>query len=388
VLEVLHSERFVDRAPVQVVTTLLDDWQYLCSPRTMYRLLAARGEVRERRDRLAHPACQRPELVATAPNQVWSWDLTKLRGPVKWQYFHLYVLLDLYSRFVVGWMLARQEPGMLARRLIVETCDRQGIVPGQLTIHADRGSAPASKTDAQLLADLGVERSHSRPHVSNDNPFSESHFATLKGHPAFPDRFVSFEHAHGFCQDFFPWYNTEHRHSGIAWLTPESVLRSLLSLERLGAASAPVRFLFGLRLRLGRIFGWDREPPAASRDSFLRRLSASDRESSLVAPGTPEGPFRVLFVSGRESISEIHNATVHAFSVFVLLERSSGHRLYWAIYVRPLGRMGAWYMRLIDPFRRWIIYPAVLRQIRTAWARGEMPARTRAAEPRRGGRRP
>jgi putative transposase len=133
------------------------------------------------------------------------------------------VLLDLFSRFVVGWMLARHESGALARRLIAESCERQGIEPGQLTIHADRGSAPASKTVAQLLADLGVERSHSRPHVSNDNPFSESQFATVKGHPEFPDRFASFEHAHDFCRNFFPWYNTEHRHSGIAYLTPEIV---------------------------------------------------------------------------------------------------------------------------------------------------------------------
>ena len=225
VVELLHSERFVDRAPAQIVATLLDEGQYLCSMRTMYRLLAARDEVRERRRRLVHPAYQRPELVATAPNQVWSWDLTKLRGPGKWLYFHLYVLLDLFSRFVVGWLLARQESGALARRLLAESCTRQGIVPGQLTIHADRGSAPASKTVAQLLADLGVERSHSRPHVSNDNPFSESHFATVKGHPEFPDRFVSFEHAYDFCRRFFPSYNAEHRHSGIAWLTPEMVHR-------------------------------------------------------------------------------------------------------------------------------------------------------------------
>jgi putative transposase len=223
VLEVLHSERFIDCAPAQVVATLLDEGQYLCSVRTMYRMLAARGELHERRDRLMHPAYQRPELVATAPNQVWSWDLTKLRGPGKWLYFHLYVLLDLYSRFVVGWLLARQESGALARRLIAESCERQGIRPGQLTIHADRGSAPASKTVVQLLADLGVERSHSRPHVSNDNPFSESHFATVKGHPEFPDRFASFDHAHGFCRGFFPWYNTGHRHSGLASLTPEMV---------------------------------------------------------------------------------------------------------------------------------------------------------------------
>jgi putative transposase len=251
VLAVLHSERFVDRAPVQVAATLLDEGQYLCSPRTMYRLLAARGEVRERRDRLVHPVYQRPELVATAPNQVWSWDLTKLRGPGKWEYFHLYVLLDLFSRYVVGWMLASQESGALARRLIAESCERQGIVPGQLTLHADRGSAPASKTVAQLLADLGVERSHSRPHVSNDNPFSESHFATVKGHPEFPDRFASFEHAHGFCRRFFPGYNTEHRHSGLAWLTPEmvhtgrasAVLEARAHVLRAAYAAHPERFV-------------------------------------------------------------------------------------------------------------------------------------------------
>jgi putative transposase len=223
VLALLHGERFLDRAPAQVVATLLDEGEYLCSVRTMYRLLEERGEVRERRSRLVHPPYARPELVATAPNQVWSWDLTKLRSLVKWQYFYLYVLLDLFSRFVVGWMLARRESGELARRLIEETCARQGIEPGQLVLHADRGSAPASKSVAQLLADLGVERSHSRPHVSNDNPFSESQFATVKGHPEFPDRFVSFEHALGFCRCFFPWYNGEHRHSGIAWLTPEMV---------------------------------------------------------------------------------------------------------------------------------------------------------------------
>jgi putative transposase len=219
----LHSERFVDRAPAQIVATLLDEGQYLCSVRTLYRILAARGELYERRRRLVHPPYQRPELVATAPNQVWSWDLTKLRGPAKWTYFYLYVLLDLFSRFVVGWLLAHRESGALARRLIAESCARQGIRPGQLTIHADRGSAPASKTVAQLLADLGVERSHSRPHVSNDNPFSESQFATVKGHPEFPDRFLSYEHAHGVCRYLFPWYNTEHRHSGLAYLTPEMV---------------------------------------------------------------------------------------------------------------------------------------------------------------------
>jgi putative transposase len=222
-LEVLHSDRFRDTAPAAVYGTLLDEGVYLASERTLYRLLAAAGETRERRDQLVHPAYAKPELLATAPNQVWSWDITKLLGPAKWTYFYLYVLLDIFSRSVVGWMVAHREHASLAERLIAETLAKQGIGAGQLTLHADRGSSMISKPVAFLLADLGVTKTHSRPHVSNDNPYSEAHFKTLKYRPSFPDRFVSIEEARAFCQDFFRWYNTEHRHSGIGLLPPDVV---------------------------------------------------------------------------------------------------------------------------------------------------------------------
>jgi len=222
-LSVLHSEEFVDRAPAAVCATLLDQGRYLCSPRTMYRLLSGEDEVRERRNQLTHPRYQAPELLATAPNQVWSWDITKLRGAVKWTYYYLYVVLDIFSRYVTGWMVAPRESAELAKQLLLESCLKQGIDLGQLTVHSDRGSSMTSKPVALLLADLGVTRSLSRPHVSNDNPFSESHFKTLKYYPAFPDRFGSLEHGRSFSDGFFSWSNREHRHSGIAMLTPEMV---------------------------------------------------------------------------------------------------------------------------------------------------------------------
>ena len=221
VLVQLHSERFRDKAPAQVYAALLDEDKYLCSIRTMYRLLAQHGEVRERRNQLTHPNYKKPELLATGPNQVWSWDITKLRGPVKWTYFHLYVILDIFSRYVVGWMVAPRESAELAKRLIEDSCEKQRIQPAQLCLHADRGSSMRSKAVALLLADLGVTKSHSRPYVSDDNPFSESQFKTLKYRPEFPDRFGSLEDARSFCQSFFTWYNTGHYHSGIALLTPE-----------------------------------------------------------------------------------------------------------------------------------------------------------------------
>jgi len=223
VLEVLHEPRFVDRAPAAVHAQLLDEDRYLCSERTMYRILAAHQEVRERRDQLRHAPAAAPQLLATRPNQLWSWDITKLLGPAKWTYFYLYVILDVFSRYAVGWMVAHRETAALAARLIRETCARQGIVPGALTLHADRGSSMTSKPVALLLADLGVTKSHSRPYVSDDNPFSEAQFKTLKYRPAFPDRFGSLVDARGFCQAFFPWYNCEHHHSGIGLLTPEDV---------------------------------------------------------------------------------------------------------------------------------------------------------------------
>jgi putative transposase len=223
VLDVLHAERFVDQAPPEIYATLLEEGMYLCSVRTMYRILEANGEARERRDQLRHPSYAKPELLATAPNQVWSWDITKLLGPAKWTYFYLYVLLDIFSRYVVGWMRAHRESRSLARRLIFETCEKEGIVPGQLALHADRGTSMTSKPVAHLLADLGVTKTHSRPHVSNDNPYSESQFKTLKYRPDFPDRFLSYEHGHGHCATFFPWYNHEHHHAGLAYLTPAAV---------------------------------------------------------------------------------------------------------------------------------------------------------------------
>jgi putative transposase len=225
VLDVLHDERFVDRAVAQVYAMLLDEGTYVCSARTMYRLLAVAGETRERRCQLIHPPYQKPELLATQPNEVWSWDITKLRGPVKWSYFYLYVILDIFSRYVVGWMVAHRESSLLAKRLIEDTCHKEGVVHGQLTIHADRGSSMTSKPVALLLADLGVTKTHSRPHVSDDNPFSESQFKTLKYRPEFPGRFGSIQDARAFCRTFFPWYNTEHRHSGIAMMPPEIVHR-------------------------------------------------------------------------------------------------------------------------------------------------------------------
>ena len=223
VVEILHQERFMDKAPATVYATLLDEGTYLCSTRTMYRILGKEGEVRERRDQLRHPHYSAPQLLAMGPNQVWSWDITKLLGPVKWSYFYLFVILDLFSRYVVGWMIADRESAVLAERLIRETCEKQNIEPGQLTIHADRGSSMTSKPVALLMADLGITKTHSRPHVSDDNPFSESQFKTLKYHPTFPERFGSIEDARAFCQRFFPWYNTEHRHSGIGLLTPATV---------------------------------------------------------------------------------------------------------------------------------------------------------------------
>jgi putative transposase len=223
VLEVLHEPRFVDLAVPEVHATLLEEGRYLCSVRTMYRVLDENAEVRERRNQLRHPNYTPPQLLATGPNQVWSWDITKLLGPTKWVYYYLYVILDIYSRYVVGWMLAERESGRLAEKLIAETCRRQGILPGELTIHADRGASMKSKPVVALLAQLDVERTHSRPHVSNDNPFSEAQFKTLKYQPGFPARFGGFEDGHAHCVVFFPWYNDEHHHSALAWLTPADV---------------------------------------------------------------------------------------------------------------------------------------------------------------------
>jgi putative transposase len=223
VLATLHDPRFMDLAPSQVYAQLLEEGHYLCSIRTMYRLLAAHQEVQERRAVASHPVYTQPELLATRPNEVWSWDITKLKGPVKWTYYYLYVILDIFSRYVVGWMIAERESATLARHLITESCGKQNIVEEQLTLHADRGSSMKSKVVAQLLSDLGITKTHSRPNVSNDNPFSESQFKTMKYRPEYPSRFGSIQDARAFAVDFFYWYNEEHHHSGIALYTPSDV---------------------------------------------------------------------------------------------------------------------------------------------------------------------
>ena len=249
--ETLASERFVDAAPRQVWARLLDEGVYLCSVSTMYRILRAESGTRERRDQLRHPTYAKPELLATGPNQVWSWDITKLLGPAKWTYYYLYVILDIYSRYVVGWMLAERESARLAERLIEETIRKQKIEPGQLVLHADRGSSMKSGLVAQMLADLGVTKTHSRPHVSDDNPYSEAQFKTMKYRPEFPDRFGSLEDARQFCRAFFGWYNREHYHSGIGLHTPEAMHSGLAAARNQrraevllrAAAANPQRFV-------------------------------------------------------------------------------------------------------------------------------------------------
>ncbi len=225
VLETLHSERFIDVAPRAAYAALLEEGRYLCSPRTMYRILDDNAEVRERRDQRRHPIYEKPQLLATRPNEVWSWDITKLISVEKWTYYHLYVILDIFSRYVVAWMVAYRETAALAEKLLSAAIKNQNVAPGQLQIHADRGTSMTSKAVAQLFADLGVDKSHSRPHVSDDNPFSESQFKTLKYHPSFPDKFGSLNDALACCRRFFNWYNHEHRHSGIAYCTPVHVHR-------------------------------------------------------------------------------------------------------------------------------------------------------------------
>ncbi|MGH2847486.1 MAG: IS3 family transposase, partial [Thermoleophilaceae bacterium] len=223
VLAELRSERFVDASPAQVWATLIDEGRYLASERTMYRLLAANGEVRERRDQLTHPPYERPELLAERPNEVWSWDISKLKGPAKWTYYYLYVILDVFSRYAVGWTVAERESAAVAEALIAQAAEQQSIEPGQLTVHADRGSSMRSKPVAMLLADLGVTKTHSRPYTSTDNPYSEAQFKTLKYRPGFPARFDSIEQARAFCRTFFGYYNHEHRHSGIGLMSPATV---------------------------------------------------------------------------------------------------------------------------------------------------------------------
>lgn len=223
VLAELRSERFVDASPAQVWATLIDEGHYLCSERTMYRLLEAGGEVCERRDQLTHPPYERPELLAERPNELWSWDISKLKGPAKWTHYYLYVILDVFSRYAVGWTLAHRDSAALAEALIAQAAEQQQIGRDTLTVHADRGSSMRSKPVAMLLADLGVTKTHSRPYTSTDNPYSEAQFKTLKYRPGFPARFGSIEQARAFCRTFFAWYNHDHRHSGIGLMAPATV---------------------------------------------------------------------------------------------------------------------------------------------------------------------
>jgi putative transposase len=254
VRQTLYSERFMDQSPYQVYASLLDEGEYLCSVRTMYRILDEDHASKERRNQLKRPHYKKPQLLATASNQVWSWDITKLLGPEKWTYYYLYVILDIFSRYVVGWMLAHREHADLATRLIRETIEKQNVPEDQLIIHSDRGPSMTSHSVAQLLGTLGVTKSHSRPHVSNDNPFSESQFKTMKYRPEFPHRFGGYDDALSFCRHFFAWYNDEHYHSGIGLVTPamlhygqahQIVASRHATLENAYAAH-PERFVNGL----------------------------------------------------------------------------------------------------------------------------------------------
>jgi putative transposase len=300
VLDVLHSERFVDQSPAEVQATLLEEQTYLCSTRTMYRILDAAQEVRERRDQARHPAYAKPELVATAPNQIWSWDITKLKGPIPYLYYSLYVILDLFSRYVVGWMVATHENARLAQRLIEATCRKQGIGPHQLTMHADRGAPMRSKQLVELYSDLHIGVSHSRPRVSNDNPFSEAQFRTFKYRPEFPDRFGSPEHARTVSHDLFTWYNDAHHHSGLSYLTPADVhygragtILEVRHQTRLAAYAAhPERFVQGPpRLEILPHAVWI-NPPATS--------TVEDAPgTTIVTPADPQhgaigGPPRII----------------------------------------------------------------------------------------------
>jgi putative transposase len=292
VLSVLHGEEFVDAAPAEVVATLLSRGEYLCSTRTMYRVLAANREVRERRDRLRRPLYERPQLVATAPNQVWSWDITKLRTDVPFVYLFLYVILDIFSRYVVGWTLAEQETSALAKRLIEDTYLREDVQFDQLTLHADRGTQMVAQTTVQLCAKLGIVRSHNRPYVSNDNPYSESQFGTMKQHSSFPKKFGGMTDALIWARGFFPWYNENHQHSGIAYLTPaqvhrgevESVIARREAAMREAYERHPERFVRGMpKVALPPEAVWINAPEPEKATEILERLGVTPSEQEVIA---------------------------------------------------------------------------------------------------------
>jgi putative transposase len=291
----LNSERFQDQSPREVFATLIDEGCYLCSWRSMYRILDENHEVRERRNQLRHPNYTKPELLATAPNQLWSWDITKLLGPSKWTYFCLYVILDVFSRYVVGWMIAERESAALAEELISQTCARQGIERGQLTVHADRGSAMTSKTVALLLADLGVTKTHSRPHVSNDNPYSEAQFKTMKYRPDYPTRFGCLQDARTWAAEFFDWYNREHHHTGLALLTPanvhfhhaEAVLKKRQAVLQAAYEKTPERFVKGVPhpIQLPKAV-WI-NPPIARTTALIEHPTRNENENSHCKSAVP-----------------------------------------------------------------------------------------------------
>ena len=285
--QTLNSQRFQDDAPREVYATLLDEGQYLCSWRTMYRILAENAEIRERRDQLRHPAYAKPELLATAPNQVWSWDITRLLGPAKWTYYYLYVMLDIFSRYVVGWLIAERETSDLAKELIAASCTKQNIQPDQLVIHADRGGPMTAKPMALLMADLGVTESHSRPYQSNDNPYSEAQFKTMKYRPEYPERFGGLLDTRQWAHGFFPWYNDEHHHTGLGLMTPAAVhygRASQIHLERqrvlqLAYAAHPERFVKGVPLPPALPTEvWINPPPAGAAPKAAPGLTGVDTD--------------------------------------------------------------------------------------------------------------
>jgi putative transposase len=285
VLQVAHEKRFWDATPYEIYATLLDGGIYYCSISTFYRVLSSVREIKERRKQVSRPHYKKPELLATGPNQVWSWDITKLKGPVKWTYFYLYVIMDIFSRYVVGWLIAPAERQSLAKELIAQTCEKQQISKNQLVLHADRGSSMKSKVVAQLLADLGVTKSHSRPYVSNDNPYSESGLKTLKYSPHFPACFGSIQDARSFCRQFFSWYNDEHKHSGIGLLPPKQVHYGLAD-EVLAQRSRVLQEAFDKNSN--RFKGKCPQPPSVPKAAWINRpdneidfLNGLESESAL-----------------------------------------------------------------------------------------------------------
>lgn len=292
VLDVLHSPEYIDAAPAEVYSSMLSQGKYLCSTRTMYRILESSAEVRERRDRAIRPAYARPQLLATGPNQVWSWDITKLRTGMPFVYMFLYVILDIFSRYVVGWMIAERETSTFAKRLIEETYHRQNIEPDQLILHADNGSQMVAQPTVQLCSKLGITRSHNRPYVSNDNPYSESQFATAKQHPGFPKKFGGLVHALSWAREFFPWYNENHHHSGLAYLTPSQVHNNVhtdVLVRRQAALDAacarnPERFVHGApKVKQPPKAVWINPPEEEKVDEVLQSLGIYPAKEEVLA---------------------------------------------------------------------------------------------------------